>query len=222
MYSPPEPPASTRPPRVLVVLIAVVSFLLVAGGVYLLLPAAGENTAAPSGDREASVGDPKPEPGTFAGLPPPCGTVAATTVRGLIPRAQRRESSNQTLTTCTYSADEFRWLRVEAHLYSPADSATPERDAERYFESQWAQARTSSPARTVSLARRQGMGDAAYRWFRQDRDRPAVVGQVTVRVRNAVITVGYGERANGAARAREDACLDAATRVAGEVLRGFR
>jgi hypothetical protein len=212
---------------VLALLVAAAALVLVAGGVYLLLP---DRVPGAGGEREASLGraDPVPspsEPEPIATLPPPCGTVPSGTVRSLIPGAQRHESSNQTLTTCTYSSgsDRSRWLRVEAHLYSPANTPTPFEDARRYYGTQWTQAHSPAVERTVSLARHPGMGDEAYRWFKEDLGRPTVVGQVTIRLRNAVISVGYSERGGpGGAAAREEACLDTATRVAREVLRAFR
>ena len=240
LYSPPEPPATARRPRVLVLLVAAVAVVLAAGGVVFFLPAGEPGTV---GDREASVGKAPARrsssaptgpagSGAIAALPRPCGTVPADTVRSLVPGAQRLESSNQTLTTCTYTSggDRSRWLRVEAHLYAPSNTPTPVEDARRYYGSQWTQAhdatieRTMNLERTVSLARHSGLGDEAYRWFKEDRGRPAVMGQVTVRLRNTVITVGYSERTGGSggAETREDQCLENATRVAREVLRTFR
>ncbi|MFI0351932.1 hypothetical protein [Actinomadura sp. 9N407] len=244
VYSPPEPPSPARRPRLLVILIAVVSFALAAGAVFVLVPdgddrivpasmppgdskgegAQASSSASPSGTAPPSARPAPVEPITT--LPPPCGTVAAGTVQSLIPQPERRESSNQTLTTCTYSSggDDFRWLRVEAHLYAPAHTATPVDDAKSYFGAQWTQAHNATLERTVSLHRQSGMGDEAYRWFKADRGQPTVVGQVTVRVRNAVITVSYSEQTGdeSAADARERDCLANATRVAREVLGGFR
>jgi hypothetical protein len=212
---------------VVAVLVAAVAFVLVAGAVFLFFPRGeGERAVVPS-QRAAVPPEEEPEepapPRVISTLPPPCGAVGAGTVRSLIPGAQRRESSNQTLTTCTYSSggDGFRWLRVEAHLYAPANTATPVEDAKRYFGAQWTQAHNATLERTVSLARHPGMGDEAYRWFKADRGLPTVVGQVTVRVRNAVITVSYSEQTRGGAEEREQDCLGRATRVAGEVLRAF-
>ncbi|MFC5745102.1 hypothetical protein [Actinomadura rugatobispora] len=201
-------------------LVAVVAFALAAGAVFLFFPGGeGERT-----QRAAVPPAEEPErPETISTLPPPCGGVQAGTVRSLIPGAQRRESSNQTLTSCTYTAGGgFRWLRVEAHLYAPANTSTPVEDAQRYFGAQWTQAHNSTLERTVSLARHPGLGDEAYRWFTATRGQPTVVGQVTVRVRNVVVTVSYSEETRGAAEKREQDCLGRATRVAGEVLRAFR
>jgi hypothetical protein len=216
-----------------VILVVLVSLGLVAGAVFFLVPGGDDRVVSasmPSGAPKQAgappAGAPSAEEEPISSLPPPCGTVAAGTVEKLIPRPQRRESSNQTLTTCTYSSggDDFRWLRVEAHLYAPANTATPVEDAKGYFGAQWAQAHSATLERTVSLDRQSGVGDEAYRWFKADRGQPTVVGEVTVRLRNAVITVSYSEQTGdaSAADARERDCLSNATRVAREVLGGFR
>ncbi|MEW2356709.1 hypothetical protein [Spirillospora sp. NPDC029432] len=231
VYSPPDPPSPARGPRLLAMAVALLAFALAAAGVFWLAPGGGGDdrvvpASMPSGDgREAPRSSGGASPAAIGKLPPPCGTVAAGTVGSLIPEAQRRESSNETLTTCTYwsRADGFRWLRVEAYLYAPAHTATPVEDARRYFGAQWAQAHEGGLERTVSLARQSGMGDEAYRRFKVDKGQPTAVGEVTVRVRNAVVTVHYSEQAGaGGADAREAACLGNATRVAREVLRSFR
>ena len=207
-------------------LVAAVAFVLAAGAAFLFLPGGGEGRsgAVPSQRAQVPHGGGTARPRAITTLPPPCATVPAATVRSLIPSPQRRESSNNTLTTCTYASggDAFRWLRVEAYLYAPANTSTPVEDARRYFGAQWAQAHNATLERTVSLARHPGMGDEAYRWFKVDRGQPTVVGEVTVRVRNAVIRVSYSEQSRGAAEKRERECLERATRVAGEVLRAFR
>ncbi|GAA4080553.1 hypothetical protein GCM10022214_43950 [Actinomadura miaoliensis] len=143
------------------------------------------------------------------------------TVARLVPNAQQRESSNSTLTTCTYSSTgkDFRWLRVEAHLYAPANTATPVQDARSYYGAQWTQAHEATLERTVRLERERGLGDEAFRWFKMDKGQPTVVGQVTMRIRNVVVTVAYSEQARdaAAARDRENACLSNAGAVAREV-----
>jgi hypothetical protein len=109
---------------------------------------------------------------------------------------------------------------VEAHLYAPDNTATPVEDAASHYDERWAQAHDAPPVRTISLRRHRGLGDEAYRWFKADEAGPAVIGQVTARTRNAVLTVSYGEHAPGAAGRREveRACLDRATAVAREVV----
>lgn len=223
-YSGPEPPAPGRRPRRLAALVAAAAALAAASvAVVVVMSGGGEREAAPR--RTPSVrqsGSPGTPQNVINALPAPCGTVAAGTVERAVPKATRRQSANSTLTTCTYSStgSAFRWLRVEAHLYAPGDSATPVQDAEGYFDAQWAQAHDAPLVRTVSLERRGGIGDAAFRWFKTDKGQPTVVGQVTARTRNAVFTVGYSEQVprGGRADARERACLGTATAVAREVL----
>ncbi|WP_262402364.1 hypothetical protein [Actinomadura sp. CNU-125] len=144
--------------------------------------------------------------------------MTAETVRRTIPGARQRDNANSTLTTCTYDSTgpPFRWLRVEAHLYAPENTATPVEDARRYFDAQWRQAHEAPLFRTFTLERRSGLGDEAYRWFKRDEGQPTVVGEVAVRTRNAVITVSYSERGEGTDREAE--CLAVATTVAREVL----
>ncbi|WP_433334097.1 hypothetical protein [Spirillospora sp. CA-294931] len=218
VYSPPEPPAPKRRPKAMLLVAAVAVFALAAGAVFFFLPSDGERAAPPRSD--------PPTAQTIGTLPAPCGTVAGGTVQRLIPGAQRRESSNSTLTTCTFSStgSDFRWLRVEAHLYAQANTETPLDDAKRYFGAQFAQARSSTLERTVSIGRHPGLGDEAYRWFKADRGQPTVVGQVTARVRNAVVTVSYSEQVPGRGDPdeREQACLGRATDVAREVLTRLR
>jgi hypothetical protein len=239
MYSPPEPPRpperARAPRRLAVALAAVVALVLAAGGGYLLFPDPGQESAAPAAssaqEREASVGGGDDEPRaerTIGALPPPCSTVESSTVRSLVPDATREQGANQTLSTCTFASpgDPAHWLRVEVRLY-PSGTQRPVQDADSHFDSAWTKANNEVLARTVSLARDDDMGDEAYRWFREDESGAAVLGQVTVRVRNAVITVGYSEATPrgagaGAAEAREDECLRNATRVAREVLGRFR
>ncbi|MFG2090886.1 MULTISPECIES: hypothetical protein [unclassified Spirillospora] len=113
-----------------------------------------------------------------------------------------------------------RRLRVEAHLYTPGNTPTPVKDAETYYDEQWAQAHGAPLFRTYTLERHRGIGDEAYRWFKADEAEPTVVGEVTARVRNAVFTVSYSEQASGAGGGdeRERACLGRATAAAREVL----
>ncbi|MFD0901437.1 hypothetical protein [Actinomadura sediminis] len=228
VYSAPDPPSPSRRPGLLAVLAVVVALGVAGGGALLLRSGDGTDdaaprTAAPSSPAPSSASSPASSPapssaGPIAALPEPCGMVTAETVRRTIPDARQRDSANSTLTTCTYSStgSAFHWLRVEAHLYAPANTATPVEDARRYFDAQWRQAHEAPLVRTVTLERQPGLGDEAYRWFKSDEGQPTVVGQVTARTRNAVITVSYSERGEGAARERE--CLDAAAAVAREVL----
>jgi hypothetical protein len=181
-------------------------------------PSASPSSPAPS---RASASPSQDTARPITSLPSACDTVPRATVARLVPNAQRRESSNSTLTTCTYSSTgkDFRWLRVEAHLYAPADTPTPVEDARGYFGAQWTQAHEATLERTVRLERQTGLGDEAFRWFKVDKGQPTVVGQVTMRIRNVVVTVAYSEQARdaAAARDRENACLSNAGAVAREV-----
>ncbi|WP_141581950.1 hypothetical protein [Actinomadura sp. WMMA1423] len=236
-YSGPEPPAPARRPRRLIALLAaVVALAAAAVAVVLVLSGQREDQAAPRRTPQGTTppqgrsqppasgpsASPAPAQQVITVLPAPCGTVAAGTVERAVPKATRRQSANSTLTTCTYSStgSAFRWLRVEAHLYAPGDTATPVQDAEGYYDAQWAQAHDAPLVRTVTLERQRGIGDEAYRWFKTDEGQPTVVGQVTARVRNAVFTVSYSEQAprGGRPDARERPCLDTAAAVAREVL----
>jgi hypothetical protein len=148
--------------------------------------------------------------------------VSERTVRRTTPKATRQESANASFTTCTYTSGgpPFRWLRVELTLYPPAGSATPVRDAEREFGVSWSDAHNARLVRTISLRRQGGIGDEAFRWFKADDGQPTVVGQVTARLRNVLVTVSYSEQAGkGRADAREGACIGAAEGVTREVLR---
>jgi hypothetical protein len=224
---------------------ALVSFAVAAGAVFLLVPKGGHHESGPSpgpvdtpaatrpsATEEPSVSPtassrPAPTPSVkmVGALPPACATVSPGTVGRLIPGAQQRNSSNQTLTTCTYSSGsgDFRWLRVEAHLYPPG-VGEPLDDAKRNFAADYDQAHKPAVERTVTLAKQSGLGDEAYRWFKVDKGQPTVVGQITMRVRNALITVSYSEQAESknAADSREQSCLAKANEVAREVLGSFR
>ena len=223
VYSAPEPPSDGRP-RLLKPLVAVAALAAAGAAVFLVVPGPGQGHAGRDNAAIRPPGDSQEAPeGRFVqALPEPCGTVSKDTVDQAVPGAVRRQSANSTLTTCTYAAEgsRFRWLRVEARLYSPGDTDTPVQDAESYYDTQWAQAHDTPLIRTISLARHGGIGDEAYRWFKADEGRPAVLGQVTARIRNAVFTVSYSERDPGAGEqdGRERACLDRATAAARDVL----
>ncbi|MBA8951191.1 hypothetical protein ACFQU9_01130 [Actinomadura namibiensis] len=253
VYSAPEPPSPARRPRLVALLVAVVSFVLAAGAVFWLgsrgesptaapgrpsATAPPETDPAPSGPAPSGPAPSRPAPTTsrppappsqaapITRLPAPCGMVAAATVRRLVPSARRSESANPILATCTYTSTggRFRWLWVEARLYSPGDHAAPLEDARRYYSAQQTQARNDAQAETRTLEPQRGLGDEAYRQFKVDRGQPTAVGQVTARVRNVVVTVSYSEQApgKGEAEERERGCLAKATQVAREVLGEFR
>ena len=220
-YAGPEPPSPARRPRRRLAVLAGAAVLAVAVvAVFLVVPGGGGGTDRAAVTPRGTASSEPAQPMVRA-LPPPCGTVSAGTVARTVPKARREESANSTLTTCTYvsSGPAFRWLRVEAWLYTPANTATPVRDAEGYYDARWAQAHDAPLVRTIALERQGGVGDEAYRWFMAEKGQPTVTGQVTARVRNAVFTVSYSEQAPGGGdrAARKRACLDRATAAAREV-----
>ncbi|GAA2157037.1 hypothetical protein [Actinomadura napierensis] len=236
VYSAPEPPSPSRRPRLLALLVALVAFGIAAVAVFLLVPGHGKDEAGPkpappgastpagTPGRTAGPTSPSTTPmqeQTIASLPKPCAMVSDRTVRRTIPEAKRAESANSTFTTCTYTArgPRFRWLRVEVNLHAPAKTPTPVQDAEGDYRASWTQAHNAPLVRTISLRRQGGIGDEAYRWFKADDGQPTVVGEVTARLRNVLVTVSYSEQAAaGRADAREGACLGTAEGVAREVL----
>ncbi|WP_165975934.1 hypothetical protein, partial [Actinomadura rubrisoli] len=173
---------------------------------------------------------PAPAPGPaqaqpIRSLPAPCGMVPHTTVRQIVPDAKQSKSANSTLTTCTYTAPgrEARWLRVEAHLHLQMGATDPVKNAQDYYNAQWTQARAPQLERTITLEPQPDMGDQAYRWFKVDKGQPTVVGVVTARIRNVVVTVSYSEQAvgKGEQEEREGACMAKVMRTAREVLRSL-
>ncbi|WP_242903949.1 hypothetical protein [Actinomadura terrae] len=247
VYSAPEPPAPARRPRRLVLLVAVASLAAAAVVVLLVLPLGGDDhprrtptaavspsaPSAPSGSSAPSESEtpsesatPAPGQEPITALPAPCGMVSGGTAGSVVPGARRRESANTTLTTCTYSSasQAFRWLRVETRLYAPGNSTDPVKDAASSYRTQWNQAHDAPLTRTITLEREPGLGDEAYRWFKADKGQPTVVGQVTARVRNALVTVSYSEKApgEGGLDGAERSCLSKAVRVAREALGALR
>ncbi|WP_067488125.1 hypothetical protein [Actinomadura hibisca] len=250
VYSAPEPPAPARRPKVLALLVAVVSFVLAAVAVFWLAPGGGQER--PTAARPTPSAEPTPPPATSAepsaspepttpspsgspsptralavtALPPPCKTVSQATLRALIPKAKQVAGANRGLTSCTSTAGDgsYRWLLVEATLYPPGDSEAPVDQARGFYASRWNQAHQPSMTETLTLERRSGLGDEAYHWFKVDKGQPTVTGEVMVRDRNVVIRVGYSETvpARGQAAGRRQSCLAKAARVAREVLAGFR
>ena len=100
------------------------------------------------------------------------------------------------------------------------DGSDPVTAASGFFAAQWVRARQDSVVRTVRLERRSGLGDEAYHWYKIDKGQPTVVGEVALRIRNAVITVGYSAvvSGEGGSPANEQKYLTEAARVAREVL----
>jgi hypothetical protein len=236
VYSPPEPPSTARRSTLVGVLMALVALSL-SGFAIVVLGSDGDPRGAggPSGTRSPSglrTSDARPGPGPSSGpfttLPPACETVRRSTVNRLVPRATVRRGANTTLTTCTFAAADGRpSLRVEARIFVPVDGTGPDAAAAADFAARWARARTDPVVRVVSLRRYPGLGDEAFRRFTIDRSRPEAVGDVVVRLRNAVLTVTYrgdardGRGAGGGLR-NEGEFLAAATDVAVEVIGAFK
>jgi hypothetical protein len=178
-------------------------------------------TASPSGGPASPW-----EVRTFAALPPPCGTVGRSTVDRLVTKAKAVQAANTTLGTCTYSSAGARSqrLRVETRIFDPAGGADAAATASGFFGAQWTRTREDPMVRIVSLKRQDGMGDEAYRLYKVDKGQPTVVGEVAVRLRNAVITVSYSGVASGPGQsaANERNYLSASTTVAREVLAALK
>ncbi|WP_131738509.1 hypothetical protein [Actinomadura roseirufa] len=234
VYSAPEPPAPARRPRRVALAVALATFVVAGVVVFLLLPGGGEEHAARRPRASASASDaptsddPSGPPAArpVTALPAPCAMVTQGTLGRIVPAAKREGGGgNSTLTTCTYtsSAPGSRSLRVEAHLHPPGASADPVKDAEGYFDAHWTQAHDPDLERTISLEKETGIGDEAYRWLKADKGLPTIIGQVTVRLRNVVVTVSYSEEtpAKGAGEDRRRACLAMAGTAAREVLRAL-
>jgi hypothetical protein len=163
---------------------------------------------------------------TFAALPPPCGTVGRSTVDRLVTKARVEQAANTTLGTCTYSSAGARsqWLRVETRIFDPIGGTDAAATASGFFGAQWTRTREDPMVRVVSMERQDGMGDDAYRVYKMDKGQPTVVGEVAVRLRNAVITVSYSGVASAPARsdANERKYVSGATTVAREVLTALK
>lgn len=248
VYSPPEPPPAAR--RSLTArrgcvpgLLAAAAFVVAALVVFLLLPGDGTSQKAkppavpspsetesqePSPTEEEPTSRPTPTPTerVFATLPEPCGTVPASTVRRLVPQARVTKSSNRTFANCAYLSpgEGVQGLQIETRLYATANTPRPVEDAHRSFGVQWTQASKATEERTLSLRRQSGLGDEAYHWFKVDRRIPVVIGMVTARLGNVVITVSYSEQtgSKNKAEAQQQRCLSEATGVAREVLADLR
>lgn len=222
VYSPPEPPATARRSTLVGAVMVVLAFSLVGFAVFVL--ASDRNPEGAPRPAAASPSVLRTQP--FTTLPPPCGTVLPSTVKRLVPKAATERSANTTLTTCTFTmaGTGSPWLRVETRIFVPVDGTSPIEAATDHFAEQWTRARTDPVVRPVSLRRHAGLGDEAYRRYTIDRSRPVAVGQVVVRLRNAVITVSYGENARGVGgeAANEREFLAAATEVAQEVTGAFK
>jgi hypothetical protein len=81
---------------------------------------------------------------------------------------------------------------VEAYLFPPRNGGDPTKDAQGLLSSDWTQAhKDDGLTTTVVLQRRPGLGDEAFQWYKTDKGEPVVVGEVEVRLRNALVRVSY-------------------------------
>ncbi|MFC4913074.1 hypothetical protein [Actinomadura gamaensis] len=254
VYSSPEPPSAQRRPRLLIVLVAVVSFAVAAAAVFLLVPSGGRTTAGPSGIRttvQSGTGEPtasetpkpsasapsKPQssapapppstakPFTALSLPDACTTVSASVLNRVVPGATKQQNSNNTLATCTYTSKApFRWLLVELYLFPSTTLQDAAGEASHDFAARWTQAHNTPLERTISLERVPGLGDEAFRSYKQDKGQPVVVGEVTARRGNVEIRVGYSRQLSSGAtpESLRQSALANATDTAREVLSALR
>jgi hypothetical protein len=231
VYSPPEPPSTARRSTLVGVLMVLVALSL--SGFAILVLGSDGDPQGPGGPGSGSPSElrtsdarPGASGGPFTSLPPVCDAVRRSTVNRLVPRAAVRHSANTTLTTCTFTAAGGRpSLRVEARIFVPVDGTSPDAAAAADFAARWARARRDPAVRTVR--RRAGLGDEAFRRFAIDGNRTEAVGEVVVRLRNAVVTVTYGgdardPRGPGGGVRNEGEFLTAATDVATEVIGAFK
>ncbi|MEV4253242.1 hypothetical protein AB0J52_08715 [Spirillospora sp. NPDC049652] len=89
VYSAPEPPSAERRPKLLIVLVAVVSFALAAGAVFLLVPTGGKPDAEPAENRTlspAGTGEPSASPSPKASSQPPSKSSAPTATASPAPQ----------------------------------------------------------------------------------------------------------------------------------------
>ncbi|MCP2334848.1 hypothetical protein [Actinomadura rupiterrae] len=254
VYSPPEPPSQARRPKLLIVLVAVVAFAVAAAGVFLLVPTGGKSKAGPSetgpatpsgtgngsgtGDATASetprpsapsksAPAPKPsaKPFTVLSLPDACTTVSEPVLNRVVPGASKQPNANNTLATCTYTSKApFRWLLVELYLFPSTTLPDAAGEASRDFGARWTQAHNTPLERTFALEQVPGLGDEAFRSFKQDRGQPLVVGEVTARRGNVEIRVGYSRQlpSGTTPESLRQSALANATDAAREVLAALR
>ncbi|WP_026313795.1 hypothetical protein [Actinomadura flavalba] len=249
-YSSPQPPRASRRPRLLALVAVVVVAGLAAGGAFLFLPDDDERAAPPPPTTaptrppspSATPSTPPPAPtsrppapppaqGPIAALTPPCAGVTEATARRLVPGARSQAAGNTSLTTCTFSSPhgDAKVVRVEKRLFPSGEGGDVSAFAREMLASAIRQAQTS-PDQVITVQRRDDLGDDAFHRFKVDKPlRPGgrpetVVAEVTVRVRNALVTVGYSEAApkTGDPARNEKTCVANAILVLEEVLPGLR
>jgi hypothetical protein len=163
----------------------------------------------------------------FVRLPPVCSTPPDTTSIRLVPSPRiTTKSSNTTVTTCTVisTGGSRPSLHVEAHLFPPRDGGDPVKDAAAFLSSDWIQAhQDDGQVKTVTLKRYPGLGDEAFHWYKRDKGQPVVVGEVEVRLGNAVVRVAYSRDAPAKADEQdtEKRLLNEAVAVARQTIRAF-
>jgi hypothetical protein len=184
--------------------------------------------ASPAISATPTTGSASPAGGQpFVRLPPVCSTPAEATSIRLVPSPRiTTKSSNTTVTTCTVvsTGGSRPSLHVEAYLFPPRDGGDPVKDAAGLLSSDWTQAhQDDGQSTTVILKRYPGLGDEAFHWYKTDKGQPVVVGEVEVRLHNAVVRVDYSRDAPAKAgdQATEKRLLDEAAAVARQTIRAF-
>ncbi|RFU40573.1 hypothetical protein DZF91_16395 [Actinomadura logoneensis] len=192
-------------------------------------PSASPSAKSSSPPRTASQApqptQPTAKPFTALELPDACGTVSGAVLNRVAPGATKQANSNNTLATCTFTSKApFRWLLVEMYLYPTTTLQDAVGDARRNYAARWTQAHDTPLERTLTLQQAPGLGDEAFRSFKQDKGQPLVVGEVTARRGNVVIRVGYSRQLPSGTKPEsvQQSALTNATDAAREVLSALR
>jgi hypothetical protein len=182
----------------------------------------------PSASPTPTVGSPSPSGARpFVRLPPVCSTPSDATSTRLVPSPRiTSRSSNTAVTTCTVVSTRGSRpsLHVEAYLFRPQNGGDPVKDAQAFVSSDWAQAhKDDGLTTTIVLERQPGLGDEAFHMYKIDKGEPVVVGEVEVRLRNAVVRVSYSRDSPAKAdeQATQKRLLDEAAGVGRQTVRAF-
>ncbi|POM27552.1 hypothetical protein BTM25_19680 [Actinomadura rubteroloni] len=226
VYSGPERPRGPRRPRGLPLALTAVAVALAGGAALVLAPGGGPGEGRRPPPSAAPSRPAAPRPGApVTRLGDPCAGVGRATLDRLVPGAVPRRHTDASTATCTFTAPgkRYRWLTVDELLVAPS-GGDPSGAARQTFAAALRQATGEPAQRTLTLERIDGLGEEAFHWFTVDEPPSTVTGQVTVRVRNVVVTVAYSEAApgRGGPAAARSACLANAEGAAREVLAGFR
>ncbi|MFC0038886.1 hypothetical protein [Actinomadura rayongensis] len=226
VYSGPERPRGPRRPRALPLVLTAAAVVLAGGVALVLMPGGGSGERRPPPPSAVPSHSAAPPPGApITRLGDPCAGVGRATLDRLVPGATSRRHTDAATATCTFTAPgkRYRWLTVDERLVA-ATGGDPSGAARQTFAAALRQATGEPAQRTLTLERIDGLGDEAFHWFTVDEPPSTVTGQVTVRVRNVVLTVAYSEAApeSGGPAAARRACLANAEGAAREVLAGFR